>query len=63
MRLQLGPQSPDTEEPIATGGKLGCFRSPEPKMGKSAPALFGISNPLSPPFDLAASLATKSSAE
>lgn len=32
---------PDTEEPIATGGKLGCFRVPEPN-GEAAPALFGI---------------------
>ena len=32
-------------------------------MGKSVPALFGISNLSSPVFDLAASLATKSSPE
>lgn len=36
---------PDTEEPIATGGKRGCFRVPEPN-GEAAPALFGVSNSL-----------------
>ena len=33
---------PDTEGPIATGGKLGCFRPPEPN-GEAVPAFFGIS--------------------
>jgi hypothetical protein len=43
-------KNPDTEEPLATGGKLGYFRSPEPRNGEAAPAIFGYFHGVIPFF-------------